>query len=121
MPGLLGGLAIEACSADWDGACCQTCWEDPLACHFLDALGQNMAKTLVVVEEFCFHFGWWIVLKFLCEALCLLRTFKAKVDLLGFSIIGLERWFLLFLGKLHQRQFLVNSYGVALGEGVLSL
>jgi len=80
-----------------------------------------MAEALVVVEEFCFHFGWWILLKFLCEAFCLLRTFETKVQLLGFGVIGLEHQFLLFLGKLPQHRFLVDSYGVALGEGVLSL
>ena len=80
-----------------------------------------MAKALVIVEEFSFHSGWWILLKFLCKALCLLRTFKAKVGLLGFGVIGLERRFLLFFGELPQRWFLVDSNGVALGKGVLSL
>jgi len=38
-PGLFGGFAIEAGSADQNGACCWTCQKDPLACHFLNALG----------------------------------------------------------------------------------
>jgi len=49
-----------------------------------------MAEALVIVEEFSFHSGWWILLKFLCKVLRLLRTFEAKVGLLGFSIIGLK-------------------------------
>jgi len=77
----------------------------------------------MVVEEFCFHFRWWILLKLLCKVFCLLRAFKTKtkVKLLGFGVIGLEHQFLLFLGKLPQCQFLVDLYGVALRKGVLSL
>jgi len=97
------------------------CQEDSLGHHFLNALGQNMAIALVVVEEFCFHLGWWILLKFLGKTLCLLRAFKTKVKLLGLGVISLEHQSLLFLGKLPQRWCLVNSYGVALRKGVLSL
>ena len=47
-----------------------------------------MPKALMVVEKFCFYFGWWILLEFLGKELCLLRSFKAKVELLGVGIIG---------------------------------
>jgi len=75
----------------------------------------------MVVEEFCLHFGWWVLLKFLGKVLCLLRPFKTKVELLGLGVISLEHQFLLFLGKLPQHWCLVNLYRVALWEGILSL
>jgi len=49
-----------------------------------------MSKARVVVEELCFHLRQWILLEILGKALCLLRTLKAKVELLGVGIIGLD-------------------------------